>query len=103
MKTIKESVLTSTKSGRSEYKLESAKKLVDKLNDKLWSGENGTDLLGRKLEIGDIVIDRDHFSFWYVSLIDERDVLIRKLKNDTHKLTVCTNLIKIYEPEKYLK
>lgn len=98
MRTIKESILDSTKSGKQSI----IKNLVAKLNGKMWSGKPGTDLLGQKLEIGDIVFERETFRFWYIDIIQGRNVIINNSENKS-EVTVCDNLIKINDPQKFLK
>lgn len=98
MKTIKESILDSTKSGKQSI----IKNLVAKLNEKMWSGKPGMDLLGQKLEVGDIVFERGSFKFWYIEIIQGRNVIINTSENKS-EVTVCDNLIKINDPQKFLK
>lgn len=99
MKTIKENILDTTNSG----KLGLTKKLVNKLNNRMWSGLSGEDNLGNKLEIGDIVFDIDASSFWWVYLIKDGNVILKNAEGNKEKVAVCDNLIKIIDPEKYLK
>lgn len=99
MKTIKENILDNTNSG----KLGLTKKLLKKLNNRMWSGSSGEDNLGHKLEIGDIVLDKDTFSFWWISLIQDSNVILENAEGNKEKVTVCNNLIKIIDPEKYVK
>ena len=99
MKTIKENILDTTNSG----KLGLTKKLVKKLNDRMWSGLSGEDNLGHKLEIGDIVLDKETFRFWWVCLIQDSHVILENTEGNKVNGVVCDNLIKIINPEKYLK
>ena len=98
MRTIKESILGTTDSGKDSI----IKNLVAKLNGKMWSGKPGMDVMGQKLEVGDIVLEKESFRFWYVHLIHGRDVIINN-SEDKSKVTVCDYLIKISDPQKLLK
>lgn len=110
MRTIKESILGTTNSG----KLEVNKKLTEKLWQKFNAAKNTVgddfyDNLGQKLELGDIVVTiNDALSFigCITNMRDPEDkecmmVYIPHYKKE--KSTFPFDVIKLSEPEKLLK
>ena len=108
MKAIKESVLSSTNSGKAEYN----KKVVEKLYTKLKASTNNEDkkidCFCRKLNEGDIVLytNGDVIPCYVVSLKDPDDEDAIILYSAVTKRTFSeysTNVLKLDDPEKYLK
>lgn len=101
MKSLKESILSTTKSGKRAM----TRILVDKLSDRMFERRRGEDIIGQKLEVGDVVIDTDNFNFWCVREIDGNDVCVfeRNGEEAAEIIFSADNLFKLNDPEKYIK